>query len=610
MMPKEAPLPMPRQQLEVRMTDPNAPQGGARTPYTSRLFLFGFALLSTLGLALIFADWFRMDGVSGLEGTVIVLAVFTFFWIALSVAMAMLGCLPGAERPKGKGPALKTAVLLPIYGEPVEEIGLNVGVILADLARASTDHSFTLFILSDTRQPAKVAAEIRMMARLRRRFGMDVIHYRHRAENTGYKAGNIEDWVMRWGASYEAMLVLDADSVMTGEALVTLTDALSAEPSLGMVQSIPRLFGARSLFARLQQFSNAVYGTTLARGLARWTGDEANYWGHNAIMRVRAFADCAGLPDLPGRAPFGGPVLSHDFIEAALLRRAGWRIRFVPEIEGSYETTPESLIAHIMRDRRWCQGNLQHLRMLFSAGFKSVSRMHLFQGAMAYCASLGWFALLILWVFLGIRESAEPVIYFDAGNPLYVSWPEMDQFAKLLILCLVYGMLVAPKLLGALRFWAMDPRLESAGGPLRFWASWVVEVAFSVLLAPLMMIQHIIAVLRTLAGVDTGWKPRGDASIGIKGYLRFHLGEMAVGAAMLGIFAAGYLSLWLLPIAGSLLLAPLISALSSREWKWAKALLLTPQEVMPPRVLQQHAAELNSKTDWEDPSSSGATIPA
>ena len=586
-MPEPAPLEMPAQRFD-RSVALQAPERPHTVPRLARLFLFGFAGLATLGLALVFADWFRADGINALEATVIGLGTFTFFWIALSVAMALLGCLPTRRTNRG-GQPLRTAILLPIYGEPVSDITANIRAMLEDLDRTPTDHSFELFVLSDRRDPEVVLAEQRMVASLRRRYPNRPIWYRHRPENTRYKAGNIEDWVTRHGAAYEAMLVLDADSVMTGPAMVELADTLAADPAAGLIQTIPRLAGGESLFARLQQFSNTVYGTTLARGLARWTGDEANYWGHNAILRTRAFAASAGLPQLSGPPPFGGTVLSHDFIEAALLRRAGWRVRFVPAITGSYEATPETLIAHILRDRRWCQGNLQHLRMLFARGFHPVSRMHLFQGAMAYCASVGWFALLILWVLHG-AQAVSAHVYFDAANPLYVSWPEMDRVAKALILALVYGMLIAPKLIGALRFWWSDPWLVGAGGPLRFWASWTVEVVWSVLLAPTMMIQHIVAVFRTLAGFNTGWRPAAQGRPRLSEYLRFHAGELLVGSAMLGVFAAGYLSLWLLPIALCLLLGPVLSAATAR--RWMSGLLQTPQEVQPPTALRRRDAYL------------------
>ncbi|QHQ36891.1 glucans biosynthesis glucosyltransferase MdoH [Algicella marina] len=590
-MPEESHLEMLRQDFGKSYRDANAKSIPSKAPVLERFFLFGFAIVATAGLALIFGDWFRSGGFSALEGGIVALAIFTFFWIALSVAMALLGCLPQrtSHRDRNWRP-LNTALLLPVYGESAEGIERNITVMLDDLRRSGCPHPVTMYVLSDTRDAAKVTHESRMVARLQRKFG-DMVHYRHREENIRYKAGNIEEWVTRWGARHEAMLVLDADSVMTGKAMRRLMDALAAEPSLGLVQSVPRLFGARSLFGRLQQFANTIYGTTLARGLAKWAGDEANYWGHNAIMRVRAFAACAGLPELPGRAPFGGTVMSHDFVEAALMRRAGWGIRFLPEIKGSYEETPDTLTGHILRDRRWCQGNLQHMRLLGSAGFKTVSRVHLFQGAMAYCASLGWFALLVLWVIQGILEAGKPVEYFSADNPLYVSWPEMHQTAKIVILCLVYGMLVAPKVIGAVRYWVSDPGLENVGGGGRFVLSWLFEVLFSVVLAPLMMIQHIGAVLRTLAGVNTGWKPHASGAMPAREYVRFHAVELAVAVVMFGLFATGYLSAWLLPVAISLIVAPLLNWFTAQEWRWGMAILQTPQEVAPPPVLRQWAFE-------------------
>lgn len=586
LMPPKAPLAMPAQDLSRAMRDPEAPPSSSQTPVIERLFLFSFALLASAGLAFAFLDWFQSGGLNALEIAVMLLGTFTFFWIALSVSMAILGCLP-RRRAAQSGPAkpLDTALLLPIFGEDTATLQRNVSAMLEDLRRRAGPHAFTLFILSDTRDPHAAEAELRMARALRKAHPSQQIHYRRRPENTRYKAGNIEEWVTSHGAAFEAMLVLDADSVMSAAAINALADALSRAPSVGLIQSVPRLIGGETLFARMQQFANTVYGTTLARGLARWVGGEANYWGHNAIMRTRAFAACAGLPDLPGRRPFGGVVLSHDFVEAALIRRAGWKVEFLTDITESYETTPASPIAHILRDRRWCQGNLQHLRIVGSAGLNWVSRMHMIQGAMAYLASLLWFSLLVLWVAIGLQEQAEPVTYFDAANPLYVAWPVMDQVAKLLILLLVYGMLIAPKLIGALHFWARDPSLCSAGGPLSFWASWVVELVVSVLLAPLMMIQHMGAVLRSLAGIDTGWKPKSDNRLTWITFFRFHVVEILAGSAMIWFFVGGYLGPWLMPVGACLLAAPLISAALSRCYVWANHLFLTPQETAPPRVL-------------------------
>ncbi|MEO0386237.1 MAG: glucans biosynthesis glucosyltransferase MdoH [Pseudomonadota bacterium] len=608
--PPRAPRAMPTQPLD-RAAPRGAGPGDAPQPFdaaltAARAFLFGFATLATAGLAAVFLDWFRADGIDILEMTVTALAAFTFFWIALSVAMAILGCLP-ARRPAGTaGPALTTAILVPVYGEPVAEITANLRALLEELDRTRSRHRFEIFILSDRRNPAEAAREWAMVRALRRRHPRCPIWYRRRVENTRYKAGNIEDWVKGWGGAYEAMLVLDADSLMSGQAMTALADALAADPKAGLIQTVPQLAGAQSLFARLQQFSNTIYGATLARGLSRWSGDSANYWGHNAILRTAAFADAAGLPQLSGRPPFGGTILSHDFVEAALLRRAGWRVRFRPDIGGSFEGTPETLIGHVLRDRRWCQGNLQHLRLIGTRGFTWVSRMHLFQGAMAYCASLGWFALLVLWVIEGARTPDSIPVYFDAANPLYVVWPEIDRVAKALILAIVYTMLIAPKLLGALAYWQRDPTLAGVGGPIRFCASWLLEVLWSVLLAPAMMIQHIVAVCRTLAGVDAGWRPNTKGRLGPGTYLRFHAGELFTGCLMAVLYVRGDLSPWLVPIAVSLVAAPLLSAVTSL--RFGRTLLTTPQETAPPRVLRRRDALLRH-ADPTPPSVSETAAP-
>lgn len=593
LMPAPAPLAMKPQVLEQGFQDQGVPEGPVNTPTGARLFVFGFATLATIGMALVFADWFLMGGINGAEVAMIALIIFTFFWIALSVASAILGCLPMHVKQKPASPALDVAILMPIFGEPVSTVFTNLKAMLIDLEATPSPHNFRLFILSDTRDPARVTAEYLALAQLQAHVPGMAVHYRHRAQNTGFKAGNIQEWVQGWGGAYDAMLVLDSDSIMSGQAIVELTDELAADPKAGLIQTVPRLIGAQSLFARLQQFANTVYGGTLARGLTRWSGNEANYWGHNAIMRVQAFATCAGLPVLPGRAPFGGPVLSHDFVEAALLRRAGWHVKFLPQVVDSYETTPSNLIAHVARDRRWCQGNLQHLRIVGTAGLKQMSRFHLIQGAMAYIVSLGWFGLLALWMFNGM--GAAEVSYFSAENPYMPVWPEMDRVAKTLVLVLVYGMLIAPKLIGAAQFIWRDPSLQSAGGWVRFWISWCLEVLFSVLLAPTLMIQHIVAVLRTVAGFDTGWRPvTGDQS-GFLNSLRFHVLEVLVGALMAGLFAYGLLSFWLLPIAVCLILAPVLSALTALTPGWCQYLWHTPQETNPPELLRSETPRTGIK---------------
>lgn len=575
LMPPEAPLPMPEQDLRRAPRAKPLPRDPWRVQ-AARVFVFGFALVLSVALGAVLHDWFHPGGVAPPEAALIGLGAFAAFWILLSVATAILGCLPQPAPARGPGPALDIAILAPIYGEPIETTLTNAGQLMYQLAPGR--HRHTLYVLSDTRAPQSVQAEHDAVARLRRRLPGARVHYRHRAHNHRYKAGNIEDWMTRWGGAHDAMLVLDADSVMSADSVTLMADTLAAEPRLGLVQSVPRLIGARTLFARQQAFANTVYGTTLGRGLALWSGTAANYWGHNALIRVRAFAQAAGLPDLPGRRPLGGVILSHDFVEAALLRRSGWQVRFLPQAEASYETTPDSLIGHVLRDRRWCQGNLQHLRLLGTAGLHPLSRMHLLQGAMAYLASAVWAALMALWVLVGSRQWDEPVRYFTAANPLFPNWPEMEIVSRILIVGLTFGMLLAPKLLGAAMFWRGDPGLRSVGGPGRFIGAILLEVVVSVLLAPTMMVQHILAVARTLAGRDTGWKPAGPAERAAGGLLRFHAVEVMLGLTLGALYAAGMLSWWLLPIGVSLLLAPGLSWAGAAAPGWAGALFVTPQD--------------------------------
>jgi len=455
LMPPEAPLEMQVQDFgraPVRAPDTAPLPRDGLGVWLARFFVFGSGLLVAGLLGWVMHDWFKMDGITPVEGGIVLFGAFTAFWIALSVPSAILGCLP-QRRAKSEGGALDVAVLLPIYGEALTPIARNASALLRSLAVARTDHRFTLYVLSDTRDPARVLAEQRALARVIATSPGISIHYRHREVNTRFKAGKVADWVQRWGGAHEAMLMLDSDSVMEARTVIAMADEMAASPRLGLVQSVPQLLGARSLFARVQAFANTVYGTTLARGLGLWSGTAANYWGHNALIRVRAFADSAGLPDLPGKRPFGGVILSHDFVEAALLRRGGWHVSFLPEMGGSFEGTPPTLVAHAMRDRRWCQGNLQHLQLLTARGLHPLSRMHMAQGAMAYVMSLCWFALIVFWVLVGAGADDGAVRYFTDANPIFPVWPEMDVVSKLAIVVLIYGMLVAPKVIGALAFW-------------------------------------------------------------------------------------------------------------------------------------------------------------
>jgi membrane glycosyltransferase len=350
------------QDLSVRFTDPGATDV-QQAPGTSlwRWTTFGSSAGLTLTVVALFTDFFRMGGVSGFEAVLIGLIAFSFFWIALAVSAALTGLAHGLLRRRSvetrQAAPLSVALLVPMHNEdPVDVMG-NAWAMMDALSEKQMAHRFSLCLLSDTKDAESVEAELKTFADLRLACPGAAIYYRSFPENTERKIGNLSQWIRTWGGGHDAMIVLDADSLMSADAIGTLADALASDPSAGLIQSTPRLFGTQTLFGRVQQFGNAVYGGLLGAGLAAWSGADGNYWGHNAIIRMRAFAAAAGLPRL-GRKQ--GLILSHDFVEAALLRRAGWGVRVIPNMPGSYEEAPRNIIDFALRDRRWCRDPARH----------------------------------------------------------------------------------------------------------------------------------------------------------------------------------------------------------------------------------------------------------
>lgn len=602
LMPKRSPLARPIQALNRPYRDVNAP-GARRVPWARlwRLVTFVPAIAVTLTLVAAFTNWFAMDGLSGFETALIAMIAVTVLWIALSVCTGLLGLaaltLSRGPRDATRAPdPMAVALLVPIYNEAAADVFGNAAAMLAGLGAESRPHSYTMFLLSDTQDEAIAAQEGRAILALKAAMPTVQVYYRRRADNVDGKVGNLADWVEHWGGAYGAMLVLDADSLMSAQAITTLTDALARDPSAGLIQSFPRLYGAKTVFGRLQQFSARVYGAPLAEGLARWTGAEGNYWGHNAIIRSAAFAACAGLPKLKSRRRGGKRlILSHDFVEAGLLRRAGWAVRFLPGIEGSYEEAPPTLIDYVLRDRRWCQGNLQHLGLLTTRGLHPVSRFHLFSGAMGYLLSPVWFALLVVWALIGNGNEANVIRYFSGVNP-QVTWPEITAFNDLAILGFLYSMLLAPKLVAAGMIGHLGLSLRDLGGARQFLTSLLAEIALSILYAPILMIQQTLAVVGTALGRRVAWRPqqRQGARYAMRTLIRFHWVETLLGAMLVIGMGLGVVTLWLLPIALSLVAAIPLSALSGVDLdsrRWSHRHLGTPETLNAPAIIRRARAE-------------------
>jgi len=443
----------------------------------------------------------------------------------------------------------RTAVLMPVYNESVEDTFGRVEAMAHAIAAAGGGEWIDFFVLSDS-SPAHGQAEEAAWRHLAATAPIPV-YYRRRDQNIARKPGNIAEWVRRFGGAYENMLVLDADSLMSGEAIVGMAAIMEQRPSIGLLQTVPMIINARTVFQRWMQFASEAYGPMASAGLLWWSGSEANFWGHNAIIRTRAFAESCGLPELPGKPPFGGHIQSHDMVESALLRRRGWAVHMIM-IGGSYEEFPPSIIDYAIRDRRWMQGNLQHLRLLGASGLSAASRLHLFLGATAYLTSPGWLLLLLTSI---LRAGATGEYLPAGGMPLNVLG---------LTLVLLFG----PKVMGAIWMLADAQRRAGFGGAGAIMRSVLVETLLSILLAPVTMVTQTKALFGLLLGIQSGWttQTRTAHRLHVRPILPLLREHLALGA----LFAAtglvdGALGLWLLPLTLGLLLAPWLISLTSSE---------------------------------------------
>src|SRR5882672_363337 len=380
-------------------------------PYAKRglrVFVFYSAAVLLTGLAsMLFADLLWRTGWSTSRTILLVLFILLFFFSAIGCMNALYGFvirLMGdtqsitrlADYHAKSLDGTSTALLFPIYNEDVVRVYEGLRVTYESLEKTGQLERFDFFILSDSTSTDKWVEEERRWYNLVRELNaLGRIFYRRRVFNEGKKSGNVRDFLNTWGRRYRYFIVFDADSVMRGQTVVDLVKLMETHPQVGLIQTVPALVNAESLFGRIQQFANRLYAPVFIAGLNYWTQGFGNYWGHNAIIRTDPFMQYCDLPSLPGRKPFSGHILSHDFVEAALLLKENWQVWFAYELEGSYEETPQSIIENAQRDRRWCQGNLQHAMVIFARGLRGASRIHLLMGILGYLASPLWLLFLI-----------------------------------------------------------------------------------------------------------------------------------------------------------------------------------------------------------------------
>ncbi|MCB8820817.1 glucans biosynthesis glucosyltransferase MdoH [Microvirga rosea] len=600
-MPPENRLEMPTQSLRRWSSSNERKPIIMRAPWRmrlARLFVFGGALILTGYGTYEMYQVVSVSRTTVLQWLLVALFTVNFSWIAVAFTSALLGFFALLFQSRTPAPlpdslSCRTAIVMPVYNEQTSRTFAALEAIYESVEATGLGARFDYFILSDTTDPEAWIAEERAFLDLRQRLGPQArFYYRHREKNHHRKAGNIADFVTRWGGHYEHMLVLDADSLMTGDCIVRLAAAMEADPDAGIIQSLPLIINRNTLFARLQQFAARVTGPVIATGLAVWMGRDGNYWGHNAIIRTRAFAEQAGLPDLKGRPPFGGHILSHDFVEAALLRRAGWDVYMLPDLGGSYEESPPSLIDLSARDRRWCQGNLQHMRVIGAKGLKLPTRQHFATGIMSYLASPFWLFQLIVGIALVLQTTYIRPEYFARDFRLYPIWPRFDPERALALFALTMGILLAPKIFGTLLVLLRGQERRACGGGIRVVLSSLLEMILSALLAPILMLIQSGSVFQILLGRDTGWQPqrRDDGSIPLKDIVRRHRWHTVLGA-LSGISAfmiATSLFLWMSPTILGLLLAIPLSWLSGQLGAGLAlkriGLLRTPEEATPPAI--------------------------
>jgi membrane glycosyltransferase len=571
-----------------------------------RLFIFyTLAFLLTGQVSLLFADLLWRSGWS--TSATILLVLFTILFLLISI-----GCMHGIfgfilrvfgdpDRITKLGDyhttnieSVSTAIVFPTYNEEVARVLEGLRATYLSLERTGHLKQFDFFILSDSTDPGKWVEEERRWCELVTDLdALGKIYYRRRVTNEGKKSGNIRDFLSTWGKRYRYFIVFDADSMMLGETIVNLVKLMETHPNVGMIQTVPALVNAESLFARIQQFANRLYAPIFIAGLNYWARDFGNYWGHNAIIRTEPFMSCCDLPQLPGRKPFGGHILSHDFVEAALMLKENWQIWFAYDLEGSYEEMPQDMIENAQRDRRWCQGNLQHTLVVFARKLRGVSRIHMLMGIFGYLASPLWLLFLITFnLALWFKKHSGLSDIIPRPFTPFIQHLNGPQHAMLIfIICMV--VLFLPKILALIDL-AMDrKRCRTFGGFQKAVVGAVAETIFSSLHAPLQMLWHSKFVATILCGIGVHWGTQKRSADGIawSNAVRQHLGHtligMAWGAALWWLDPHTFW--WFLPVMAGMLFSIPLSVFTSRGTLGSKAralgLFLTPEEVSPPPEL-------------------------
>lgn len=616
------------------MTEPG-PQSW-KTVATARRSLLALLVFGQTGVAAYFLlAVLPYHGGTVIEMGLLVLFCVLYAWIAVGFWTAVLGFvlrLSGGDRHSlvkrhggealDRTPLARTAIVMPVYHEPVHWTLSGLKAIYQDLERSGSIEHFEFYILSDSRDPNVWLEEQAAWHGLCRELGAEGrMFYRRRRVNLNFKSGNVADFLRRWGRRYQYMVVLDADSLLGAGTITKMVHLMQREPGVGILQTAPSIINGRSVFARVQQFANRMYSRLFATGLAAIQMGDAAFWGHNAIIRTEPFMRYCGLRKLPGKGLFRGPIMSHDFVEAAYMGRAGYEVWLEPELGQSYEESPPTLADELARDNRWSRGNLQHLWiLLFQRRLRLAHRMAMLNGVMAYLSSPLWLGFLILTTIEAARMTLAPINYFPEGHAgLFPLWPEWHPDWALGLALSTMALLFIPKFL-AVADAAIHGLARQFGGSLVMTASLLIEIVLSVLLAPIRMMAHSKSVLSALLNIKLSWagQNRTEETGWSRAFL-LQLPLLVIGISWSGF--AWYLDtlffLWSLPVAIPLVLAAPTSVLLSRkrlgEALLRQNLLLIPEEINPPPVLVNAVENRDHgicEDDWLSPVEAAVLSPA
>ena len=579
-------------------------------PAGGRQAFFFSVVLGLTGLATwVLADILWRGGLSGTEAVLLGLFVPLFAMISLGFIQAVFGFailwrrndpylvsrLPGAgPAPAADLPA--TAIVIPIYNEDVSRVYEGLRTIYLSLVRSGHLQRFDFFILSDSNDPNKwIEEEIAWLDLCKQLKGFGRIFYRKRNIALNRKSGNLSDFCRRWGGKYRYMVVLDADSLMQSRTLVRLVQLMEANPMAGIIQSVPLPVQGKTLYARVMQFAGTLYGPIFQAGLNYWQGGIGNYWGHNAIIRLAPFMEHCALPSIPG-ATQHSRFMSHDYVEAALMRKAGYEVWMAYDLEGSFESLPPTLVDAAKRDRRWCRGNLQHSWLLMARGLHPVNRLHLFLGIMSYVSSPLWLFFILIGTFLCYMENRFPQSRFDADVGLSALLDNVGMVKLAFLLFVVtMGLLTVPKVLALILVLRDRFRRTGFGGFLPLTFSVIIEHLLSALLAPVHMLFNSKFVFQILMGREVGWGTQRRVSGGVdwREVVLIYYSHTAAGIGLgwLAWWISPAFFWWISPITLGLVLSiPLSIALGDTRLGAALArirLFVTPQELTPPPLIRR-----------------------